>query len=402
MDPVLPDDPALAGLAEQVSAAAGRLGHGVHPAALEGVRALLRTVNCYYSNLIEGHDTHPVDIERAMRKEYAVGSHARDLQVEAVAHIEVQERLEADLARAPALNVCDPAFLRRIHGEFYERLPAALRVVRDAAGGREEQVIPGALRHHDVRVGAHVAPAHGEVPALLARFARVYDPAGRGAAPGLLALAAAHHRLLWIHPFGDGNGRVTRLMTELYLRRLGLPSPGLWAVARGLARRSTEYKRALAAADDERWNDVDGRGPLSLRGLTVFCRFFLEVALDQVTYMAGLLAVEGLGPRVTAYGRARETGLLPAPAPDPRKWSANETRLLSDLVYRGTLARGEVPGLLRLPERTARRVVARLVAEGFAASTSSRAPLTVRFPAHAGAHLFPGLYAPDRGLSATQ
>ena len=397
MDPTLPDDPALRALAEQVAEAAGRLGHGVHPGTREAVRTLLRTVNCYYSNLIEGHDTHPVAIERAMRAEYAAGSRERDLQVEALAHIAVQELLEGELAAAPAVNVCDAAFVRRIHEEFYERLPAGLRVVRDPEGRREEVVGPGELRTYDVRVGQHVAPPHAEVPALLARFGRVYDPAGHDAVSGLLVLAAAHHRLLWVHPFGDGNGRVTRLMSELYLHRLGLPSAGLWAVARGLARRSGDYKRALAAADDERWNDVDGRGPLSLRGLVQFCRFFLEVALDQVTYMAGVLAVDELAGRAAAYGRARETGLLPAPVSGSRRWSADETRLLGDLVYRGTVPRGDVPGLLRLPERTARRVVALLVAEGFARSPSSRAPLTVRFPAHAGAYLFPGLYATSGG-----
>jgi hypothetical protein len=40
----------------------------------EGVRTaladLVREMNCYYSNLIEGHDMHPVDIERALKNDY--------------------------------------------------------------------------------------------------------------------------------------------------------------------------------------------------------------------------------------------------------------------------------------------------------------------------------------------
>ena len=32
---------------------------------------LVRAMNCYYSNLIEGHDTHPVDIERALKNDYS-------------------------------------------------------------------------------------------------------------------------------------------------------------------------------------------------------------------------------------------------------------------------------------------------------------------------------------------
>src|SRR4051794_36025245 len=47
---------------QKASALAGRL----PPIVRDGVGALVRSMNCYYSNLIEGHDTHPVDIERAL------------------------------------------------------------------------------------------------------------------------------------------------------------------------------------------------------------------------------------------------------------------------------------------------------------------------------------------------
>ena len=292
------------------------------------------------------------------------------------------------------MNVCAPAFLLRIHREFYARMPEEFRIVRDPANGRAEPVVPGAVRTFDVRVGQYIAPPFTDVPPLLERFGRVYDPAGRTVSAGLVTLAAAHHRLLWIHPFGDGNGRVTRLMTELYLRRQGLPSAGLWSISRGLARRADEYRNALAAADAERWNDYDGRGPLSHRALVGFCRFFLEVTLDQVQYMGGLLEADGLSDRVARYGKAREAGVLSAEKSGRAKerWEEDETRLLRDLVYRGAIPRGEVAKLLKLPERSARRVVRLLTDEGFIASPTSRAPLSVRIPAHAAPYLFPGLY----------
>src|SRR6201988_4334743 len=50
---------------------------------------LVRAMNCYYSNLIEGHDTHPIDIERALKNEYSNDTRTRDLQLEARAHISV-------------------------------------------------------------------------------------------------------------------------------------------------------------------------------------------------------------------------------------------------------------------------------------------------------------------------
>jgi Fic family protein len=51
-------------------------------------------MNCYYSNLIEGHDTHPRDIDRALHKDYSTEPRKRALQLEAVAHIEVQKAID--------------------------------------------------------------------------------------------------------------------------------------------------------------------------------------------------------------------------------------------------------------------------------------------------------------------
>jgi hypothetical protein len=45
---------------------------------------LVRAMNCYYSNLIEGHDAHPVDIERALRNDCSADARNRDLLLEAV------------------------------------------------------------------------------------------------------------------------------------------------------------------------------------------------------------------------------------------------------------------------------------------------------------------------------
>jgi Fic family protein len=55
---------------------------------------LVRAMNCYYSNLIEGHDTHPIDIERALRDDYSQDRKKRDLQIEAKAHMAVQQWID--------------------------------------------------------------------------------------------------------------------------------------------------------------------------------------------------------------------------------------------------------------------------------------------------------------------
>jgi len=84
----------------------------------------------------------------------------------------------------------------------------------------------------------------------------------------IIGVAASHHRLLWIHPFIDGNGRVTRLLSHALLRELDVGSE-LWSVSRGLARRVAEYKSSLQAADEPRRGDLDGRGNLTLAVLWI-------------------------------------------------------------------------------------------------------------------------------------
>ncbi len=395
IEPLIPDSVALRERAAELLSSAAGLGHHVHPLTLRAVAELLRTVNCYYSNLIEGHNTHPIQIERAMRQEYAADSHLRELQMEARAHIAVQKLAEERLRGDPALNVCAPAFVCWLHQEFYTRLPEPLRIVRDPDNARELIVEPGVIRTYDVRVGGHIAPPWAEVPGLLERFAAVLNPSVRSSVEALAVSGSVHHRLLWIHPFGDGNGRVVRLLSDAYFRRIGVGGVGLWSVSRGLARRRDEYRQRLAAADAGRWDDYDGRGARSNRALVEFCEFFLAVSQDQLGYMSGLLEIDGLAERTRSYCKAREAGVMMGQdaVGGSEKFTAGMTRLLIALIYRGELPRAEVPGVAGAPERTARRFVQRLLDEGFVVATTHRAPVQLRVPAHAAPFLFPDLYA---------
>ena len=168
-------------------------------------------------------------------------------------------------------------------------------------------------------------------------FAGAYRPARLTGLHGIVAIAASHHRLLWIHPFLDGNGRVARLFSDACLRRAGLGGHGLWTVSRGLARQRGRYFDLLAQADAERAGDYEGRGARSLAALTAFARFFLDVCLDQVRFMSSLLQLDGLLERIEGYvdrrqGAAGVRGRRPRPAtssPKPfcgAKWSEARRR----------------------------------------------------------------------------
>lgn len=127
-------------------------------------------MNCYYSNLIEGHNTHPIDIERALNEDFSADVEKRNLQLEAVAHIEVQRWIDAGGLTDHPLA---PESLREIHPRFCQNLPPELLVLRRPEG-TELPIIPGEFRTDFVQVGKHVAPSPGAVPRLLAHMRKMY------------------------------------------------------------------------------------------------------------------------------------------------------------------------------------------------------------------------------------
>ncbi|MDR3488706.1 MAG: Fic family protein [Bradyrhizobium sp.] len=338
---------------------------------------LVRAMNCYYSNLIEGHDTHPVDIERALKDDYSADPKKRNLQLEAKAHITVQRWIDKGgiAGRATTTDV-----LRDIHKRFCDLLPDDLLWVEDPVTHERARVVPGALRQRDVKIGRHVAVSPGAIPRFLAEFERSYAKLGK--ADAILAAAAAHHRLLWIHPFLDGNGRVSRLMSHAMLLET-LDSGGLWSVSRGLARAVSDYKGHLASCDLRRRNDLDGRGTLSEEALADFTRFFLEICLDQVSFMESLVQPDRLRARILLWAE-EETRLNALPP--------KAGQVLEAVLYRGELPRGEVGELLDLTTRHARRIVASLIERGVITSESPRASLRLAFPATLAARWMPGLF----------
>jgi Fic family protein len=320
---------------------------------------------------------HPIDIERALNDDLSGDRGKRNLQLEAKAHIAVQSWIDGGGLEGPATRQEN---IVALHRRFCELLPEDLLSVDDPATGDRLRIVPGALRTRDVKVGRHLAISPGVVPQFMSRFESAYDRLGK--VDQVLATAAAHHRLLWIHPFLDGNGRVARLMSHAMLLA-ALDTGALWSVARGLARSEATYKQNLAACDLTRRNDLDGRGTLSEEALAAFSHYFLDICLDQVAFMRDLVQPERLRARITLWAE-EETRLGRLPAK-----SAN---VLEAVLYRGELPRGEIPGLLGASERNARRVTAALMRANVLTSTSARGPLRLAFPATLAGRWMPGLF----------
>jgi Fic family protein len=307
------------------------------------------------------------------------------IQLEAAAHVRVQAEMDRMAAEGRLPEPASVDFVRQLHRDFYRNAPEAMLRVKGA--GRAFLMAPGEWRsrpEHDVAAGRHLPPSSDRVADFMAHFADRYRFDRLGKAARIMAIPAAHHRLNYIHPFPDGNGRVGRLMSHAMAHLSGIGAHGLWSISRGLARgieSRGEYKRMMDHADMPRQGDLDGRGNLSQRALTEFILWFLRVCLDQVTFMSGLFEIDTLTRRLRTYVE-RDDKLKPEAA-----------RLLEEALVRGEFDRGEVSRIAGLPERTARRLLNDLIATGLLASDTPKGTVSLRFPMDALEILLPRLFA---------
>lgn len=398
MEPLLPTgDTDLEDMAREIVGRSAALAACLHPVTQRPVVELLRLINSYYSNLIEGHSTHPVDIERAMREDYASEPAKRELQRESLAHIHCQRQVQERLGEEPDLNVAGADFLCWIHEIFYSQLPDGLRRVKDDETGEVLEVKGGKVREREVQIARHVGPQAIAVPAFLQRFADFYQSGSHHGVMPLIATAASHHRLMWIHPFLDGNGRVARLYTDACFERLPLAGYGLWNVSRGLARRRDDYMAALTWADATRRNDYDGRGNLSNEGLVRFCRFFFDICLDQIDYMSGLLKLDALLDRIRGYVQLRGARVAPAPRPDQPALKTEAVYMLQEALLRGEVTRGDMIRISGMAERTGRMLLGQLLSEGLLVSDTPKGPVRLALPTFVAGYIFPDLYPAQMG-----
>jgi Fic family protein len=373
--------PGLTDLALELAQSSAGFRRSLPESVTPSLADLVRAMNCYYSNLIEGHDTHPIAIERALKGDYSRDAKKRDLQLEATAHISVQRWIDAGGVKGRSVG---SEALREIHRRFCGELPEDLLWVEDPTSKERIKVIPGEFRRRDVAVGDHIPVSPGAVERFLARFEQVYGRLGK--TETIIAAAAAHHRLAWIHPFLHGNGRVARLMSHATLLE-ALDTGAVWSIAGGLARNVDKYKQHLADCDQTKRNDLDGRGNLSEENLAEFTRFFLTACLDQVKFMEGLMQPDRLRTRILLWAEEEvRLGKLP-----PKSGS-----ILEAVLYRGELPRSDTASVVDTGERQARRVVSALLENGALVSESPRAPLRLAFPAALAERWMPGLFPPEK------
>jgi Fic family protein len=193
------------------------------------------------------------------------------------------------------------------------------------------------LRESDVAVGKHIPPLHAHLDRFLHRFDGTYSKMVADKPASLIAASAAHHRLAWIHPFSDGNGRVTRMFTHLWFMKAGAGGDGLWTLSRGLARNVHKYKELLDNADNKRRHNTDGRGYFSQAALGEFCDFILDCANDQLSFMKGMLDLPLLTKRIRGYCEVKEQS---------EEIPKRSSLVLPEIALKGEIARGEVARII--------------------------------------------------------
>jgi hypothetical protein len=168
------------------------------------------------------------------------------------------------------------------------------------------------------------------------------------------------------------------------LQGLGL-THGIWSPLRGMARSQARYYELLAQADLPRRNDLDGRGNLSEEGLVAFCHYFLDLCIDQASFMSVLLDMQAMKSRIAAclaFEASREGAGIRMEALAP----------LHYLFLGGPMERGIFKGMTGLAPRTADRLLKALLERQLLASVTPKGLLRFGVPLHALRFYFPALW----------
>jgi len=203
------------------------------------LKNLFQLLNSIMSARIEGNRTSILDavVGDSSRR---TSSSLRPLDEGVQEILNIQEAIdfiEEHIRTSPINHV----FIRELHQLVVQGL------------SREGDRTPGAYRLGEVRIGQSVhqppwpADVFDDMTELIEFIGRDVDPQMQ-----LLQIAIAHHRFLWIHPFGNGNGRISRLVTYAMLVKQGFTSASDYRALNPTAVFGSDrqgYYDNLAAAD---------------------------------------------------------------------------------------------------------------------------------------------------------
>jgi len=227
------------------------------PAVFIQIKQIFHILESLGSARIEGNHTTLADyIEQVVSNKTAAQDHLHEIM-----NIEhAMTFIERTLKPGEALT---EYFIRELHALTVSDLQ------------REGDKTPGAYRTNSVQIAqsSHLPPDALQVPNYMQELvAFINEP--HPAKYDLMKVAIAHHRFGWIHPFGNGNGRVVRLLTYAQLIQYGFSMTTVGRVINPTAvfcNDRDKYYEMLSAADSG-----------TTEGLESWCMYVLSGILEEL------------------------------------------------------------------------------------------------------------------------
>ena len=353
---------------------------------IQEIASLLRIVNSYYSNRIEGQGTHPYKIAEAMNMKFDKNHEKAQLQKLSIRHIQTQEWLEEYITNKNPYSV---DVIKAVHTKFYDHDEMnSFLILSDGSF-----MTPGEFRSTDVRVGAHIPLSGDRVSDAMGlyerRFTQELATLNLQSEKLLLALVS-HHRLVWLHPFEDGNGRVGRLLLDAAIISTGLKGYGLWNPSRGMARNLNKYYDTLQEADYKEPTRIDTH--LHLDGLQEYIEYMLDLALDQILFMKNNLNISTLSNRISKFVEFSINGMYEI-QPLPK----GSDLLFNALLVKGSIKKGDIHAIMGISPRKANDVIKTLTQLDYLDSQNQKQPVRLKFNPFFASKIFPNII-PDEIL----
>ncbi|HVM72862.1 MAG TPA: Fic family protein [Anaerolineales bacterium] len=153
----------------------------------------------------------------------------------------------------------------------------------------EKDVVPGEIRKHSVGVGSYRGAPPEDCEYLLEKYVEWLNqdfsvPKGQEMIFGILKAIMSHLYFVWIHPFGDGNGRTARLIEFQILLSVGVPAASAHLMSNHYNATRSEYYRQLDMSSKSK-GDVSQFIKYALQGFVDGLQNQIEMIQSQQLYV---------------------------------------------------------------------------------------------------------------------
>ncbi len=207
----------------------------VHPKLFRQLKQIFHIIESLASARIEGNHTTIVDYVQDQIEQKATSEPHKE--------IEAINKCILYIDRCYSQNPQQP-----ITEEFLKTLHRLL--VKDLNPNKEGCKTPGTYRNQEVTItrSEHIPPLCIKISDYMSELIAFIN-FDTSIQQELLKVAVAHHRFTWIHPFSNGNGRISRLLTYAMLQKYGFDKVALLNPAAIFCMNRDKYFAALSKAD---------------------------------------------------------------------------------------------------------------------------------------------------------